>query len=190
MNNCGKCTACCTVLGVQELKKPEYQPCTHLCETGCSIYGGRPKECQTYECFWLATNIKLQNDDLPVECRPDKIGVILEVEDNTALGGIVVTVREVWPGASDSRKVKILALKIAHPLKAAILIISDGGRRFVFPKWAQGMAEKAQQIKFEYEHETGKTDAIAVIKRPKNHKKEKLRAKHKQERRNRRKNRK
>jgi len=55
---CGPCYACCTYLGISELKKFPGQHCKHLdgslgAETRCSIYEDRPKACETYKCGWL-----------------------------------------------------------------------------------------------------------------------------------------
>lgn len=54
---CGTCTACCTVLGIPELKKPAWQQCSHLATgadgVGCKIYAQRPSSCRKFICGWL-----------------------------------------------------------------------------------------------------------------------------------------
>jgi Fe-S-cluster containining protein len=82
---CGECTACCTALGVEELHKPNYTPCRHLCDKGCGIYAERPGSCKTFECWW---RVGMVAGD-----RPDKSGIIV---DSTAFA---VRVWEVKPGA-------------------------------------------------------------------------------------------
>lgn len=49
---CGQCTACCTMLGVTELRKPVNIACDHVCEQGCSIYNSRPQTCRDWSCDW------------------------------------------------------------------------------------------------------------------------------------------
>jgi hypothetical protein len=36
---CDGCTACCNLVGVAELGKPERCNCEHQIEQGCSVYG-------------------------------------------------------------------------------------------------------------------------------------------------------
>jgi len=51
---CGSCTACCTVLGIPELKKPAWQECSHIATgIGCKIYAERPPSCRKFICGWL-----------------------------------------------------------------------------------------------------------------------------------------
>ena len=54
---CGKCTMCCTVLGVDEpphLTKPPDTKCQHCVPgEGCMIYERRPRKCQNFYCQWL-----------------------------------------------------------------------------------------------------------------------------------------
>jgi hypothetical protein len=69
---CGECTLCCKLLGIKELRKPQYEWCPH-CDIGhgCTIYGDRPQSCRDYECMWLQTEV------IPDECRPDRSHVVL-----------------------------------------------------------------------------------------------------------------
>jgi hypothetical protein len=90
---CGPCTACCTILGVTELRKPVNVKCEHVCERGCSIYETRPPTCRNWSCDW-------KNGLLPgEELRPDKLGVIFDLR----LEGCdpILCMWEVVPGAAD-----------------------------------------------------------------------------------------
>ena len=62
---CGKCTMCCTLMGVDEpphLTKPPNTKCQHCVSgKGCTIYEHRPDMCRGFYCQWLV-NPKL--DDL------------------------------------------------------------------------------------------------------------------------------
>jgi hypothetical protein len=67
---CGDCTACCTVLGVHELKKAPSTPCCHECATGCSTYESRPESCREFRCVWL-------DGAFEEHLRPDKLGLVI-----------------------------------------------------------------------------------------------------------------
>ena len=73
--SCGNCNACCVILGVkEELNKPNYVACQHMCnspEGGCGIYEKRPEPCRTFSCLWLSGHFGDENS------RPDKIGLML-----------------------------------------------------------------------------------------------------------------
>lgn len=71
LSKCGKCTACCTLMPVKELKKLERTKCTHQRLTGCGIYKQRPDECAKFKCHWLATQ-----KGTP-QYRPDMLGVMV-----------------------------------------------------------------------------------------------------------------
>ena len=54
---CGECTLCCKVVGVEDLKKPAGTWCAHCTSSrGCGIYETRPEECRTFVCAWLETH--------------------------------------------------------------------------------------------------------------------------------------
>ena len=64
---CNGCTACCEVVGVEELKKSYYEPCQHCNGQGCGSYGSRPQSCREFYCLY--------SDGLNVG-RPDQCGVL------------------------------------------------------------------------------------------------------------------
>lgn len=80
---CGSCTACCTLMWVEELEKPERVPCPHLCAKGCGIYETRPGSCGAFLCLWLWDEQGLLRED----DRPDKSGVMLFIRYGTPLSG-------------------------------------------------------------------------------------------------------
>jgi len=119
---CGSCTACCTVLSVDELGKPEGTPCTHLCERGCAIYRQRPESCSGFFCWWLGEGAKevakkmrragykeiariLRDDE-----RPDQLGVLFYLAADSgfsrATGIGMLLVRETRPGAFDEERAR------------------------------------------------------------------------------------
>lgn len=98
-NRCGKCRACCTVLGINELGKEVYCPCPYLNENGCAIYEERPASCRAYACVWRLGIFELSKEELSLrfekegtswwesfapsdsQHRPDELGVMFTVSD-------------------------------------------------------------------------------------------------------------
>lgn len=72
---CGDCTACCSAIGVKELRKPYFVDCVKLCASGCSIHGKAPPSCQNYKCLWLTA-------DLAFDQQPNKCGYIIHIVDD------------------------------------------------------------------------------------------------------------
>lgn len=89
--SCGPCSACCTVLRVDELAKPAGVDCEHQrAGGGCGIHESRPPICRAYHCLWLQGG--LEDDE-----RPDRTGGIVDLE---AVGaGVQLSIREIRPGA-------------------------------------------------------------------------------------------
>jgi hypothetical protein len=111
---CGECTACCTVLAVNELKKVSYQTCPHDCG-GCAIYSSRPRSCRSWSCSWLLGRV--EGDD---RRRPDRLGLIFNRE---VLAGKSYTVAiEVWPGAGKESSNAFLLQKMS---KEAPIIVRE-----------------------------------------------------------------
>lgn len=138
-NQCGECTACCTVLGVKQLKKDSYVACDHICASGCAIYSSRPKECETYECFW-------RNASAPIHLRPDKLGVVLEATE-TSIGPAIV-VRELWVGASEDKLAEDFISLVSEMMQAFVYVVRpDKTRTAKFPPWAEHLAAKVTKIK-------------------------------------------
>src|SRR5687768_11629482 len=83
--SCGDCRACCITLGFQAradesaFDKPHGEPCRHLIQIGCGIYGERPPVCRRFECGWL------QASNLPEALRPDRSGVLFAANDLAGL---------------------------------------------------------------------------------------------------------
>src|ERR1700733_6764396 len=77
-NECGECRACCVVLPIVEpdFNKPAGEPCKHLCDKGCSIFGQPtwPKLCRDYLCVWRVDGWLGKRPNY----RPDKLGVVFD----------------------------------------------------------------------------------------------------------------
>jgi hypothetical protein len=106
MNTCGECKACCVVLPIAEpeLVKPAGEPCQHLCEGGCGIFGTTewPTLCREYLCGWRLDKWLNQR---PLY-RPDKLGVIIQFNDG------VLALFEVVPGSLQSRQVEYIKRRL------------------------------------------------------------------------------
>ena len=64
---CGSCSMCCKLLGIEELAKPSGVWCKHVAQgKGCTIYDQRPGSCSSFNCYWL------YDANLGPEWKPDK----------------------------------------------------------------------------------------------------------------------
>ncbi len=56
---CRSCTLCCTLPTIEALNKPAYQPCCHLKDSGCALFGheARPQTCIAYTCAYLSKRL-------------------------------------------------------------------------------------------------------------------------------------
>jgi hypothetical protein len=90
--SCGDCTACCTVLRVDELRKLGGVACAALGAGGCTIYPRRPHICRAYRCLWLQGQLELED-------RPDRLGAVVDLVHEG--GAALLAIREAVPGATD-----------------------------------------------------------------------------------------
>ena len=92
--SCGSCSACCSVLRVDELAKPAGRDCVHQRgESGCGIYDRRPPICRAYRCLWLQGG--LEDDE-----RPDRTGGIVDLDARGM--SVELGIREIRPGSFDA----------------------------------------------------------------------------------------
>jgi hypothetical protein len=71
---CGTCTACCRLMGVEEFDKPDGQWCQHCAiGAGCRIYEDRPPSCRNWSCMWRQFPNLLPQEEL----RPDRCGFVI-----------------------------------------------------------------------------------------------------------------
>lgn len=93
---CGDCTVCCTILGVNEIGKLPQETCEHVCADKCAIYENRPHSCREFECLWLSGAIP--GDE---RRRPDNLGLMFVPNNDYQW---MITVREIKPGAIDENR--------------------------------------------------------------------------------------
>lgn len=96
MNDCGTCTACCTLFPIEPIGKPVNTHCPH-CDGGCSIYEDKPQTCTDFECAYL------QGKNVPESLSPDKCGVIFTKKSDRIFTGMLILSVEV----SDTAKAQI-----------------------------------------------------------------------------------
>lgn len=73
---CGSCTACCTIMPVEEIAKPGHVRCKHLkAAKRCSVYhsAAMPTSCRVWNCRWLVDD---EHGDLQ---RPDRSHFVVDV---------------------------------------------------------------------------------------------------------------
>ena len=129
---CGDCTACCKILGVEELDKPAGTQCVH-CDPGkgCKIYEQRPATCREFACTWL------QHGNLPDELRPDRCHVVFwNPEDNQSL--MMGMEDEHHPGAHDKGMALRFIMHMAHHGCRVEVIAGDQKHTFVRQEISDG----------------------------------------------------
>jgi hypothetical protein len=91
MRQCGTCTLCCKVMGIEALAKPRGVWCSH-CQPGrgCEIYSGRPAECRSFSCAWL------HDEKLGEEWYPKKSRIVLTVERNRIMANVDSGAPDAW----------------------------------------------------------------------------------------------
>jgi hypothetical protein len=132
-------------LAIEELNKPDGQPCPKLGSyskpdrrgrlkilDGCGIYAERPHSCQGYACLWYADDGSLMRN---ME-RPDLVGVMLDVpakskfEEETGVRFLLA--RETRPQAFGERSAVELLYRLSK--KCLIIMVRDRqGRKIVGP---------------------------------------------------------
>lgn len=131
---CGGCTVCCTVMGVAEIQKAEYQPCQHaVAGKGCAVYEARPcASCGAFKCIWLAENERPEHvhELLKDKERPDQCGVLVTPSKNAKLA--VLVLRESTPGSFEGWHGQQLIKRLSRKHLLA-LAHQDGRRTFLGP---------------------------------------------------------
>lgn len=123
---CGSCTGCCTSLGVEEIGKPDGQPCPHLKRPGCGIYEKRPEQCRTFYCFWKLGVLSRADS-------PEKIGVVFDGYLDEQ-GRRVLRASEVWKGAMDHGKRGWAIAETLSPYNDNLLVLRIGAMRSLYSR--------------------------------------------------------
>jgi hypothetical protein len=123
---CGKCRACCVVMGVSELHKPFCVPCPHLsaepCSANCTIYETRPGSCGHFECLWLAGLLSRNS-------RPDTSGIMfIFTSDHMCLNAFEVRAGTIVSNGKVTREFAV-AMRQLEKLRPKRIIIWPHGVR-------------------------------------------------------------
>lgn len=144
---CGRCSLCCKLLPMPELKKPANTPCRYQrFGKGCTVYARRPLSCQTWSCRWL---LGVDTGDMP---RPDHCHYVIDpipdfvrmVNQETGELQVNVEVVQVWldPGFPDAHRDPALRRYLLRrgDENVAALIRLNGQDAFALfpPQMAQG----------------------------------------------------
>jgi hypothetical protein len=119
---CGSCTLCCKVLGVAVLDKPAGVWCRHCRPSqGCAIYEGRPQECRTFGCLWLA------NPSFPDELKPErsKLVFVLEAEGKRVIAYCDPGSPLAWKEAANYRMLKNMAMKSVETGRQVVVALRE-----------------------------------------------------------------
>lgn len=133
---CGECTACCTIMEVAELSKPQRVACSYASD-GCRIYRDRPHSCRIWFCGWM---MGFGRD----EDRPDKSGVVVAppATDNGHLFIVFVTNKSA--AVSARALVQDLVTRARATNVPYGIGFSMGGKRLVFipQEWSAYYSDK------------------------------------------------
>lgn len=120
--SCGSCSLCCSVLRVDELKKPAGFDCPQQQgEAGCAIHETRPNVCRSYHCLWLQGG--LEDDE-----RPDQTGGIIDLESTGF--GVQLSIREAHLNAFDeSPGLQAIAARYREEMRVRIVAAHEPGEQ-------------------------------------------------------------
>jgi hypothetical protein len=110
------CTACCTIMGVSELKKPAHVSCRHIGQGCCTIYAERPPSCASFMCAWLASDPGGLIDD---SMRPDRIGIVFTITRQGLMAHVDPTRPYAWRAA---KPLALLRRAAANGMFAAVTL--------------------------------------------------------------------
>lgn len=119
--SCGPCTACCTMLNIDELMKPEGQDCKSLRSSGCSRYADRPRTCKEFFCLWRFGNI------LDEDQRPDRTGVLLYVGQDESFLFLMAMCRD----ENTAERAKTGLKQLAELTKLPVVVRTPRAARYI-----------------------------------------------------------
>jgi len=120
---CGECQECCITMGVPSIDKPANKKCEHQCLEGCGVYDKRPDECRIFSCMW-------RQGFFPEDCRPDKMRVMLYVDDGTRIQeGLIVAHELTNPVLTEDQE---QGFYDSIGQKIPLYVIKSGGGREIY----------------------------------------------------------
>lgn len=116
---CDGCTLCCELLNIPWMDSPADELCKHCNGKGCDIYDTAPKDCLDYQCSYL------QMEQVSINMRPDKCGVIFEKLTNKLFVGNIdpkqtkpkeIVMKQITSFLNDGYSVILYHKKITKPI--------------------------------------------------------------------------
>jgi hypothetical protein len=123
--DCGGCSMCCKLLGIEELEKPAKSWCPHHNKGSCGIYQGRPPSCQIFECLWLQKQHEL--NPLPDRLRPDKSKVVMYTVLHEEGPLFMVNVDPTRPNAWKDPAIVSIMMQVARQGGIVFLLLGERG---------------------------------------------------------------
>lgn len=153
---CGKCSECCVSLEIEgdgwspRAPKPAGRACPDLVPLGrarqragggCGVYGERPAVCARFRCLWLMV------PDLPDDWRPDRTGLLLDVQEVSVRGRatLALAIEETHYGAISGlrdRQCDTLTVLSRHPDEWGL-----GSRAWHIAEGRYGYLESGEQVR-------------------------------------------
>ena len=149
-NECGTCTLCCKLIGVEELNKYPGKWCKHCTPgKGCNIYTDRPQSCRNFECGYISAGNLPSN--LSVNYRPDHCHFIITGESKE-LDATIIHVDPNYPNAMKSHEGKHILQSLAN-IKHSVIIVTGSKRTLQTnsistTKKIQAMLAQKEGVKF------------------------------------------
>ena len=129
VRDCGSCSLCCKVLGIDDLYGPdEHKPAQQWCKhcqigKGCKIYDARPAPCREFQCMWVLGYA-------PEELRPDKTKCAFWVMSDDSVHLNIDTSR---PRAASDKDVDRFIRFLIGRNYVVIMVCGDTHKLFVPP---------------------------------------------------------
>jgi hypothetical protein len=136
---CASCTACCTIMPVEEISKAAHVRCRYLkAAKRCSVYGQpkMPHSCQLWNCRWLVDD---EHGDL---ARPDRSHFVIDImpdivraKDNATGAEHEFDVIVVWTerGHDDAHRDPGLRRYVDRAAKPMLVRFADGDAMLICP---------------------------------------------------------
>src|SRR5262245_19567113 len=162
-----RCTLCCKLLPVRELKKAAGQRCQHQRRDGCRVYGkaAMPVSCKLWHCAWIAQKAgdtrRPDRVHYVIDVLPDYITIRQPTGEETKL-----PVRQVWidPDYPDAHRDPALRAWLDETATAAVIRYSSREGIILFPPSVAGDGEWHEVTSGVDEREHTAAEVAAVIK--------------------------
>jgi hypothetical protein len=162
MRPCGDCRVCCKLFPVPRLEKPAGEWCRHSCASGCAIHARRPEICRRYDCYWR------DHDELPEECRPDRIGVVVTEAGSVMIGHYFLpaaTFQEDFAGAAQAAEAaRLLEWFVGQGFAVLVIHGLDSRLEFDRARYAGVSAEEIEAaLRYELSRDADELQRLGAV---------------------------